>query len=143
MPISHPPRFAEKLDPCCRDWADTPVIFAPPFRPGAPAIVPGIRKLIAVYCTNRLPVIFTRHLNTRQDAGCLGTWWADIIREGDPLSEIIDDFETSAGTVIRKFQKVLFFIGLHGIWLCFLVFRGPLCFSLSWLGLQRFRFMHR
>jgi isochorismate hydrolase len=72
--------------------------------PSAPAIVPGINQLIAEFSKNNRPIIFTRHLNTNQNAGCLGTWWADYIKEDDPASEIIDDFDTSMGIILKKSQ---------------------------------------
>ena len=47
--------------------------------PSAEAIVPGLRALARAYFENDLPVIFTQHLNTPEDAGSMGTWWRDII----------------------------------------------------------------
>jgi isochorismate hydrolase len=79
------------------------------FLPSAPAIIPGLQKLINEYSSKGRPIVFTRHLNTQQNARSLGTWWADTIRESDPLSEIIDDLDISAGTVIKKSQYDAFY----------------------------------
>ena len=74
------------------------------FLPAAPAIIPGILRLIERFDKRGRPIIFTRHLNTPENAMMLGEWWSDIIREEDPLSEIISDFELSRGDVITKSQ---------------------------------------
>jgi len=77
--------------------------------PSAPAIVPGINRLIGEFSKRNRPIIFTRHLNTKQNVKCLGTWWADYIKENDPSSEIIDDFETSTGIILKKSQYDAFY----------------------------------
>ncbi len=61
------------------------------FIPSAPAIVANISRLCEAYVRMKLPVIFTRHLNTAQDAGLLTAWWKELIRENDPLSVIIPE----------------------------------------------------
>lgn len=77
--------------------------------PSAADIVPGIRSLAAAFSERGLPVVFTRHLNTPQDAGAMALWWDDLIREGDPLSEITSDLETSTGAVLEKSQYDAFY----------------------------------
>jgi len=72
--------------------------------PAAPAIIPGILRLIERFDTRGRPIIFTRHLNTPENAMMLGEWWSDTIKEEDSLSEIIGDFEISKGEVITKSQ---------------------------------------
>lgn len=72
------------------------------FIPSAPAIFPNIGKLCLVYAKNKLPVIFTRHLNSRQDAGLLAAWWKGLIKEDDPLSEIHADFNSQEHSVLKK-----------------------------------------
>jgi nicotinamidase-related amidase len=57
-----------------------------------------------VFRENGLPVVFTRHLNTQEDAGALGLWWSDLIRVEDPLSEIASALDTSVGVVLTKNQ---------------------------------------
>ena len=47
--------------------------------PSAEAIVPGLLTLARAYFEKDLPVIFTQHLNTPEDAGSMGTWWRDMI----------------------------------------------------------------
>jgi nicotinamidase-related amidase len=74
------------------------------YLPGAAHVVPGLASLSRAFHETGLPVVFTRHLNTDEDAGSLGTWWSDLIRVDDPLSEIASEFDTSVGVVIEKHQ---------------------------------------
>ena len=77
--------------------------------PSAEAIVPGLLTLVKAYFENGLPVIFTQHLNTRQDAGSMATWWRDLISVEDPLSAIIPAFDFSNRYVLRKSQYDAFY----------------------------------
>jgi len=74
------------------------------YLPSAADIVPGLVSLSRAFWESGLPVIFTRHLNTEEDAGSLGVWWNDLIRVEDPLSEITSALDTSIGTVLEKSQ---------------------------------------
>lgn len=74
------------------------------FIPSAAAIVPGLQKLVDAYFAKDLPVIFTQHLNTSQDAGSMSTWWRDTISIDNPLSAIIPEFSYSKRFVLRKSQ---------------------------------------
>ncbi len=73
------------------------------FIPAARAIIPGIRNLIVSYYQARLPIFFTRHLNSNADAKLMSKWWRDLIRRG-PASEIIPELDLSKGVVIEKSQ---------------------------------------
>jgi nicotinamidase-related amidase len=66
--------------------------------------------LSSAFSSRGLPVVYTRHVNTQQDAGSLGEWWNDIIRPDDPLSEITDQLDTSIGSVVEKSQ----YDAMHG-----------------------------
>ena len=77
--------------------------------PSAPAIIPGIRDLIRTYTTKDIPIIFTRHVNSPQNAKMMGTWWKDLIREKNPLSEITDEFDTTNGLILKKSQYDAFY----------------------------------
>ena len=74
------------------------------YLPGASGIIPGIVSLSRAFRESGLPVVFTRHLNTDDDAGSLGSWWSDLIRVEDPMSEIVDELDTSLGVVFEKHQ---------------------------------------
>ncbi|MCK4410220.1 MAG: isochorismatase family protein [Candidatus Eisenbacteria sp.] len=75
----------------------------------AAGIVPGLVSLSRAFWESGLPVIFTRHLNTEEDAGSLGLWWNDLIRAEDPLSEIASALDTSIGIVMEKSQYDAFY----------------------------------
>ena len=77
--------------------------------PSGRAIIPGIRDLILAFSIRRLPVIFTRHLNTSQDVGLMAIWWRDIITAENPKSEIIPELDLSAGIVLEKSQYDAFY----------------------------------
>jgi isochorismate hydrolase len=79
------------------------------FIPSAACIVPRLNELSRSYARRRLPVIFTRHVNTAQDAGMLSKWWSDVINRGDASSEIIPDFDLTRVTVLEKTQYDAFF----------------------------------
>jgi isochorismate hydrolase len=77
--------------------------------PSAPAIIPRIKSLAQSYYSKNLPVIFTQHLNTLQDAGSMANWWSDLIRIENPQSGIILDFDFSNRYVLRKSQYDAFY----------------------------------
>ena len=77
--------------------------------PSAPAIVPGINSLVQSYAGQGLPVVFTQHVNTTQDAGMMGNWWFDLITESSSLSQISTELDLSSGILIRKSQYDAFY----------------------------------
>ena len=72
--------------------------------PSAAAIVPVLKHLARSYYTHNLPVIYTQHINSKQDAGSMAHWWHDLITIENPLSAIIPDFDFSNRYVLRKSQ---------------------------------------
>ena len=74
------------------------------FVPSAAAIVPGLVKTINAYSYRRLPIIFTRHLNSDIDAGMMALWWHDLIKPENQISEIIPEVDTSQGILLEKSQ---------------------------------------
>ncbi len=72
--------------------------------PSAAAILPGIRQLVSVWTEGNLPVIFTRHLNTPQNARGMAVWWRDLIQESSPLSTITGSLDVTSGMLIEKSQ---------------------------------------
>lgn len=77
--------------------------------PSAKAILPGIHALVEAYSDLGLPIIFTRHINTTQDAGVMNRWWRDLIRADTPSSEIVEELDTSKGVIVRKSQYDAFY----------------------------------
>lgn len=74
------------------------------FIPSAPAIVPGIRAMIAGFGRSGRPVCFTRHLNAAGDAGRMGIWWRELLTEDNPLSSISRRLDVGRGTILNKNQ---------------------------------------
>jgi bifunctional isochorismate lyase / aryl carrier protein len=77
--------------------------------PSATAILRGLQALAQVFHTAKRPVVFTRHLNTPQDAGMMNCWWRELIQADDPISEIVSEFELSQGSVVQKSQYDAFY----------------------------------
>ena len=77
--------------------------------PSAGAIIPGIQALVAAYSRRSRPVLFTRHLNTEQNAAMMSRWWRDIITEHSDLSEVTEALDTSRGAVLVKSQYDAFY----------------------------------
>ena len=74
------------------------------FIPSAAPIIPRIKRLADLFIDRGLPVILTRHLNTKENAGLMAMWWKDLIDESDERSEIIPELRLSEAAVLRKTQ---------------------------------------
>jgi len=74
------------------------------FIPAAPLIIPLINKLLEIYASKKLLIIFTQHLNSQEDAKLMSKWWKDLIKKEDPLSKITEELDTSKGIVLQKTQ---------------------------------------
>ena len=79
------------------------------FVPSAPAIIPGIRKLIRAFGRSGRPVMFTRHVNTDSDAGAMATWWDELITRENPASAITGELDLSSGILVDKSQYDAFY----------------------------------
>ncbi len=74
------------------------------FVPSAPAVLPGISKLVAAFSNADRPVIFTRHVNTPEDAGMMASWWRDLINPQSAYSHNIAVIDPSKHIPINKMQ---------------------------------------
>lgn len=79
------------------------------FVPSAPAIIPGINKLITVFEAVERPVITTRHINTKEDAGMMSKWWRDLIVSQSAYSHNIASKKTQNSIEITKTQYDAFY----------------------------------
>ena len=77
--------------------------------PSAAAILPGIRELAGAYTALRLPVFYTQHVNTLQNAGSMRRWWRELITSESPLSDITADLNTDGAVIVQKTQYDAFF----------------------------------
>jgi bifunctional isochorismate lyase/aryl carrier protein len=74
------------------------------FVPSAPAIIPAVRMLKQAFKTTQQQVIFTRHINSPDDAGMMGRWWKELIDRDNPLSRITECLNTDSGMILEKTQ---------------------------------------
>lgn len=72
------------------------------FIPSAPAILPGISRLIAAFSNAGYPVIATRHVNTPEDAGMMAKWWRALI---DPQIAYSHNTTTNNPQKIKTLKK--------------------------------------
>jgi bifunctional isochorismate lyase/aryl carrier protein len=79
------------------------------FIPSAPAIIPGLIQLRHKFDLINRPVLFTRHLNTKKNAGLMSRWWNGLISESHKSSEIAGKFDLSGAEVVKKSQYDAFF----------------------------------
>jgi isochorismate hydrolase len=77
--------------------------------PSALAIVPLINSLVYHYSALKLPVIFTKNINTKENSSLMSKWWKDLITKDNPLSCISDKLFTDNGVVIIKNQYDAFY----------------------------------
>jgi len=74
------------------------------FVPSGPAIIPGINKLMSAFEMAQRPVIATRHVNTKEDAGMMSKWWRDLINSRIAYSHYSNRLKTSKCISINKTQ---------------------------------------
>lgn len=74
------------------------------FIPSAPAIIPLIKQLSEKFSEMKRPVIFTRHINTEDNARMMSRWWKSLIVENSESSQIADNLDFSKSIVIKKPQ---------------------------------------
>jgi len=79
------------------------------FIPSAGAILDGILQLIDVYKAHQMPIFFSQHINTADNAGMMSIWWKDLITSDDPFHRIIPEIDPSVGTLIQKNQYDAFY----------------------------------
>lgn len=76
--------------------------------PAAKSIIKPIKKLLSFFGQHEKNIVFTRHINTIDNANMLSKWWSDIITEGY-MSEITKELETKDAKVIAKSQYDAFY----------------------------------
>ncbi len=79
------------------------------FVPSGPEIMPNVIRIMESCIQKKIPVIMTRHVNTTENANMMGVRWHELIKEGDPRSEIHGDISKIGGTVLKKSQFDAFF----------------------------------
>ena len=79
------------------------------FIPSAKAIIKPIQTLSDLFIQNNLPVIITRHINTKENAKQIDYWWRDILTENSELSQLITEFDIPQANTIIKSQYDAFY----------------------------------
>ncbi len=75
-------------------------------------VLENVSALVGRYRELGLPIVFTRHaVKEDEDAGIMGTWWGDTLREGDPMSDIVDELRPVAGEEVLRKTRYSAFIG--------------------------------
>jgi len=77
--------------------------------PSAKAIIKPIQTLSDLFIQNNLPVIITRHINTKENAKKMNSWWRDILTEDNVFSQIIAEFDLPQAELILKPQYDAFY----------------------------------
>ncbi len=81
------------------------------FVPAASAIVEGISRLRTAFLAASRPVVFTRHVNTAEDAGMMSFWWRELISPQTARSHIIGTLETSNCILITARKALRVWLG--------------------------------
>ena len=79
------------------------------FTPSALAIVPNINKLIDFARKFKMQIIFTKHVNDAENAGMMGKWWRDTVKEGSYEAEIVKTVRLYDNKIIVKHQYDAFY----------------------------------
>ena len=79
------------------------------FVPSAKAIIKPIKSLANLFISNKLPVIITKHINTKANAKQMDAWWRDILKEESEFSQLITDFDIPQAELTIKSQYDAFY----------------------------------
>jgi isochorismate hydrolase len=84
------------------------------FIPAATEIIGNVASIIEAYRRRDLPVIFTRHANSRgAPAGSMERWWRDVLYEDDQLSEISPELAPEPGENVLRKSRYSAFVGTN------------------------------
>lgn len=79
------------------------------FIPTAPVVMPNIKSLMKVCKRLEVPIILSRHINSKEDAGMMGFRWKELIKKDDHRSEIHEDILSIGGELLEKSQFDAFY----------------------------------
>ncbi len=77
--------------------------------PSSTAILPGLNQAASFFRSRKRPVIATKHINSVEDAGMMGSWWSELITDSHGLSDIHPDLKITRDEVIIKSQYDAFY----------------------------------
>lgn len=79
------------------------------FVPSSLEIIENINNLIGYFNKMGRPVILTKHINNKDNAKLMGTWWNEIIENSNELSEISNLINSSKSIILIKTQYDAFY----------------------------------
>ena len=79
------------------------------FIPSAKTIIKPIQTLADLFIQNNLPIIITKHINTKDNAKQMDSWWRDILTEDSEFSQLITQFDIPQAKLIVKSQYDAFY----------------------------------
>ncbi len=86
------------------------------FIPSAQAIINPILSIADLFINNNLPIITTKHINSKENAKQMDSWWRDILTNDSELSQTILEFNLPQAELIIKSQYDAFYdTNLHEI----------------------------
>ena len=79
------------------------------FIPSGEAILPNLNRMVSYFREQGRPVLATRHANTEENAGRMGTWWSELLTEDHPRGSLHPGLEIDSTEIILKSQYDAFF----------------------------------
>ncbi len=75
-------------------------------------LISNVKRVVGAFRGAGRPVIFTRHAHKdRSDAGMLGQWWGDFIRDGTRESELVPELVPRADEPVLVKRRYSAFAG--------------------------------
>jgi bifunctional isochorismate lyase/aryl carrier protein len=74
------------------------------FVPGSDVLALKLKNLVDAFDRHRRPIIFTRHIDSRDPDNLMLRWWSEKIKEEDPMSHVVEILDTKKGSVVIKNQ---------------------------------------
>lgn len=79
------------------------------FIPSAVPFLSRINRLSQLFIDHDRPIFFSKHLNTKVDAGNMATWWRELLSADHPLHELDQRLNFQAAEQIVKTQYDAFY----------------------------------
>ncbi|MBZ0202421.1 MAG: cysteine hydrolase [Ignavibacteria bacterium] len=77
--------------------------------PASKAIMQNVNKLIETFESNKLPVIYTKHIDLESGEGLMKSMWGKLLFENNPFSLLSDEIVRRNGRVLSKSQYDAFY----------------------------------
>jgi bifunctional isochorismate lyase/aryl carrier protein len=74
------------------------------FVPDSDRLAAQLKDIVNAFGRQERPIIFTRHIDSDDPNNLMLRWWAERIKEEDPMSHVVDILDASKGIVVIKHQ---------------------------------------